>query len=38
MIPGLLEVDTEKPLEIGYQLFESIVSMLQAQIQDTKEE
>ena len=38
MIPKPIEVDTEKPLERAYQLFESVVSTLQAQIQDTKEE
>ena len=38
MIPGLIEVDTEKPLERAYQLFESMVLALQEQIQDTKEE
>ena len=38
MIPGPIEVDTDKPLERAYQLFESVVSMLQAHIQETKEE
>ena len=38
VIPGPAEVDTDKPLERAYQLFESVVSALQAQIQDTKEE
>ena len=38
MIPGPTEVDTDKPLERDYQLFESMVSTLQEQIQDTKEE
>ena len=38
MIPRPIEVDTDKPLEIAYQLFESMVSALQAQIQGTKEE
>ena len=32
VIPGPIEVDTDKPLKISYQLFESVVSMLQAQI------
>ena len=32
------EVNTDKPLEKAYQLFESVVSVLQAQRQDTKEE
>ena len=34
----MVEVDTEKSLERSYQLFESVVSALQAQIQETKEE
>ena len=38
MIPRPVEVDTDKPLEKYYQLFESMGSVLQAQIQDTKEE
>ena len=38
VIPGPVEVDIDKPLEKSYQLFESVVSALQAQIQDTKEE
>ena len=38
VIPGPTEVDTNKPLEKSYQLFESMVSALQEQIQDTKEE
>ena len=38
VIPGPTEVDTDKPLEKSYQLFESVVSALQAQIHDTKEE
>ena len=29
MIPGPIEVDTDKPLEKAYQLFESVVSALQ---------
>ena len=36
VIPGPIEVDTDKPLEKAYHLFESMVSTLQAQIQDTK--
>ena len=35
---GPVEVDTDKPLERAYQLFERMVSALQAQIQETKEE
>ena len=35
---GPIEVDTNKPLERAYQLFESMVSTLQAYIQETKEE
>ena len=38
VILGPAEVDIEKPLEKAYQLFESVVSVLQEQIQDTKEE
>ena len=38
VISGPVEVDIDKPLERAYQLFESMVSTLQAQIQDTKEE
>ena len=38
VIPGPIEVDIDKLLEISYQLFESVVSGLQAQIQETKEE
>ena len=37
VILGLAEVDTDKPLERAYQLFEIMVSVLQAQIQETKE-
>ena len=37
-MPGLIEVDTDKLLERAYQLFESMVSALQAHIQETKEE
>ena len=33
-----MEVDTEKLLEKAYQLFESVVSTLQAQMQNIKEE
>ena len=35
---GSIEVDTDKPLERVYHLFESMVSALKAQIQETKEE
>ena len=38
VIPGPIEVYTDKPLERAYRLFESVMSALQAQIQDTKEE
>ena len=38
VIPGLIVADTNKPLERAYKLFEIVVSMLQAQIQETKEE
>ena len=33
-----MEVDIDKPLEKEYQLFESVVSTLQVQMQNTKEE
>ena len=35
---GPTEIDTDKSLERAYQLFESMVSTLQAHIQETKEE
>ena len=35
---GPIEEDIDKPLEKAYQLFESMVSALKAQIQETKEE
>ena len=38
VIPGLAEVDTDKPLEKSYQLFKSMVSALQTQMQNTREE
>ena len=38
VIPGPAETDTDKPLEKAYQLFESVVSNLQAQLQTKKEE
>ena len=38
VIPGPLEADTDKPLEKAYQLFETMVSTLQAQLQLTKED
>ena len=38
VLSGLVEVDTKKSLERAYQLFESMVSALQAHIQETKEE
>ena len=38
VMPGPIEVDTDKPLERVYQLFESMVLKLQAHIQETKEE
>ena len=33
-----MEADTDKPLEKAYQLFESMVSALQVQMQNTREE
>ena len=38
VMPGPIEVDTDKPLERAYQLFETMASALKAQIQETKEE
>ena len=35
---GPIEIDTDRPLERAYQLFESMVSTLQVHIQETKEE
>ena len=36
--PWPMEADTEKPLEKAYELFESMVSTLHVQMQNTKEE
>ena len=36
IILGPMEVDTDKLLEKAYQLFESVVSTLQVQMQNTK--
>ena len=38
IIPGAEETDTDKPLERAYQLFESVMSSLQTQLQEKKEE
>ena len=38
IIPGLMEVETDKPLEKAYQLFESVVVTLQVHLQNTKED
>ena len=38
MIPRPIEVDTDKPLEKSYQLFESMVLTLHIQMQNTREE
>ena len=38
VIPGPVEVDTDRPLEIAYQLFETMVSTVQARMPETKEE
>ena len=38
VIPGPIEVDTDRPLERAYHLFESMVSTLQVNLQETKEE
>ena len=37
-MPGPIEVDADKPLEMAYQLFESMVSALKAHIKEIKEE
>ena len=37
-MPGPVEVDIDKPLERAYQLFESMVSVLQIQLKEKKEE
>ena len=38
VIPGPSEFDTDRPLERAYQLFETLVSTVQARLQETKEE
>ena len=38
VMPGPIEVDTDRSIERAYQLFESMVSTLQVHIQETKEE
>ena len=38
VIPGPIEVDMDRPLERAYQLFETMVSTVQARLQETKEE
>ena len=38
VIPGSIEVDTNMLLDKSYQLFESMVSTLQTQMQNTREE
>ena len=38
VIPGPMEADTNKLLEKAYQMFQSMVSTLQVQMQITKEE
>ena len=38
VIPGPIKDDINKPLEKSYQLFESMVSTLQKQMQNTKQE
>ena len=38
VMSGPIHIDTNKPLERAYYLFESMVSTLQAHIQETKEE
>ena len=38
ILPGPIDIDTDRPLERAYQLFKSMVSTLQMHIQETKEE
>ena len=38
MILGPIDVDTDRPLERAYQLFETMVSTVQTRMQETKEE
>ena len=38
VVPGPVEVGTDRPLERAYQLFESMVSTIQAHLQETKVE
>ena len=38
VIPGPLEVDTDRPLERAYHLFEGMVSTIQTHRQETKTE
>ena len=38
MIPGPIEVDTDRPLERAYPLFDTMVSTVQDRLQETKEE
>ena len=38
VVPGPLEVDTDRPLERAYQLFQTMVSTVQTWMQETKEE
>ena len=38
VMSGPIEIDTDRPFERAYQLFESMVLTLQAHIQETKEE
>ena len=38
VIPGPVEVDTDRPLERAYQLFDTMVSTVQDRMQETKEE
>ena len=38
VMPGPIEINTDRPLERSYHIFESMLSTLQAHIQETKEE
>ena len=38
VLPGITEINTDKPLERAYQLLESVVSNLQTQLQAKKDE
>ena len=37
VIPGPIDVDTDRPLERAYQLFDTMVSTVQTRLHETKE-